>query len=166
MAMLRRSLRPNQEIYAWKYLGRFLGNAADSYNGHHYNVIRTIAGLYATHPLEHVSGSNMGDLCRRMCSEMELDALRNPGETEQQDGPMAKRLQYLLAADRSEICARVTRVVIHAKSKSQAVDYACLQKDLEYWPQARGKWGASFWGLGRQEDSQDKEDLPPEGDTE
>ena len=150
MADLRCGLSPLQQVRAWPQLIRFCPKGLV---GHDYEVTRTIAGLFAAHPMNSRKGS-LGSLCRRLCSPEEAEALsvwsRPGGEPERESGPMGKRMQYLLAAGRDEICGRVIRIVLFAKSKEEPVNYAQLEKDLRNWPgkRVREHWAADFWGLG------------------
>lgn len=160
MATLRCGLNPSREVRAWPVLARF-----SSLQGHEYDVIRSIAGLFASHPETRENG-NMGDLCRELCAEDESKTLAPGNDSDPQDGPMSKRLQYLLAADRSEICDRVVRMVLFAKAKGRAVNYVMLEKDLREWPRARARWAQSFWGGAPRKDADTAETGKETADTE
>lgn len=142
LAQLRCGLVKSKEQRAWPLLARF-----DGIEGYKGQVVRTIAALYASHPEETntANKSNMGTLCLRLCGD---------GETPWQDekpGPMAMRLQYLLAAETEEICQRVARLVLRCKSSGIPVNYEQLYTDLLHWekPSARERvrqsWAQHFW---------------------
>lgn len=139
MAQLRCALAPAREQRAWPLLARFGGIGPEHTN----QVVRTIAGLYASHPLEGTAA--MGTLCLRLCSESET-----PWKDET-PGAVAKRVQHLLAAESREICERVIRLVLRAKTQGLAVDYEQLERDLLDWgnPSRRGRvradWAKQFW---------------------
>lgn len=130
MADLRCALIENKRFRAYPHLGRFGGiDSKDSL------IVQTIAGLFASHS-EITQKGNIGDLCRKLCRK----------EEDFEKGPMAKRLQYLLSSNRDEICDRVKRLVLRAKSEGIPVNYAQLESDLIYWgDKVKTKWAAAFW---------------------
>jgi CRISPR system Cascade subunit CasB len=131
MAELRCALVDSKRHRAYPYLG-WCGGIGQ---GHSARVKQTVAGLYASHP-EMTSNGNTGSLCREMC---------RPDE-DLEKGPMAKRLQYLLAAGRDEILDRVIRIVLRAKAEGIQVNYTALEDDLNYWgDEVKNKWAATFW---------------------
>lgn len=139
MAQLRCALIPSREQRAWPLLARFDGIGLE----HKHKVVRTIAGLYASHPVE--SNTGMGTLCLRLCSESET-----PWKDEA-PGAVAKRVQHLLAAESHEVCERVVRLVLRAKTQGVAVDYEQLECDLLDWDRSsrrdrvRAEWAKQFW---------------------
>lgn len=139
LAQLRCGLVPAKAQRAWPLLARFGG-----IEGHTGEVVRTVAALYASHPEEARTGG-MGTLCLRLCSDEE-----KPWNDEK-PGSIAMRLQYLLAAETPEVCRRVARLVLRAKTQGIAVNYAGLHKDLlEWqWPEQRerilARWAQEFW---------------------
>lgn len=149
MAALRCGLKESQEARAWPVLARFCDLASPrEKDRHRCRVLRTVAGLFATHPAAGGKG-DMGALCLALCREDERAGLRSwysGNEGERNEGPMAARLRSLLAAGPEEICARVTRVALYAKSRDLPVDYAQLEKDLLAWPGSRRAWAQHFWG--------------------
>jgi CRISPR system Cascade subunit CasB len=59
---------------------------------------------------------------------------------------MTRRFQHVLAASRDEVCGRVSRLVLFAKSKEVRVNYDQLYSDLLYWSNVvRVRWAKSFW---------------------
>lgn len=145
MAALRCALTPSQEARAWPYLAAFGGIGSD----HKAEVVRTVAGLYAAcHKPDIRQGGSVGSVCRELCSGDEnpgtlVSSLRDPAP---QPGPMARKFAYLLNADRSEICGRVIRTAVFARSKGLEPDYETLERDLLFWPRAREAWAKDFWG--------------------
>lgn len=139
MATLRCGLVENTEMRAWPLLAHLggIGNKPRAV------AVRTVAGLFALHPLNCDSG-NMGTVCRLLCG---TDEKPWDNRTEQSDGPgpMERRFLYLLNADREEIVARVCRLVRYAHSKEIPVNYNVLENDLTEWPQARKAWARVFW---------------------
>ena len=147
MATLRCALVSSKEVRAWPVLSAFGGIGRN----HHAEVVRTVAGLFATwhdFPKPSNGGFSMGSVCRMLCSDDEL-----PGQAEDKDnkpikpGPMGRRFSYLIDSERSEICQRVSRLVLYAKSKRVPVDYEMLEKDLEDWPWAKERWAKDFWSF-------------------
>jgi len=138
MASLRCALVKSRRHRAWPLIARF-GGIGDE---HENLVVQTIAGLYATHSMETVSG-NFGDACRRLMSDDESRKLFDPKEI----GPVAHRFQHLLAAERgSEINERVVRFVLRLKTADIAVNYADLYDGLLCWgDKIRNHWAGSFW---------------------
>lgn len=142
MAQLRCALAPTREQRAWPLLARFGGIGLE----HKHQVVRTIAGLYASHPLE--GNTAMGTLCLRLCSDSE-----NPWKDEA-PGAVAKRVQHLLAAESHELCDRVVRLILRAKTQGIAVDYEQLERDLLDWDspsrrdRVRVEWAKQFWAPG------------------
>ena len=149
MAALRCGLKESQEVRAWPVLARFCDLASPlEKDRHRCRVAKTVAGLFAAHSAPGGKG-DMGALCLALCREDEragLRSWRSGNEGQRAEGPMAGRLRYLLAAGPEEICARVTRVVLYAKSQALPVDYEQLEKDLLHWPRARRAWAQHFWG--------------------
>ncbi len=137
MAVLKCALTNGKRHRAWPVLGRF--NAiGDSFE---HVVMQTIAGLYAMHPEEGESG-NIGALCRKIAD-------RRNEKREDISSSISARVQHLLQAERHEICDRVVRIVLYAKSQSLPVDYDTLENDLRWWgPRVKNRWASSFWGSG------------------
>lgn len=132
MAELRCALVKSKRFRAYPYLG-WCGGIGPDYPA---RVKQTVAGLFASHPEPGGSG-NMGRLCRNLCRKDE----------DMEKGPMAKRFQHLLAAERNdEILERVTRVVLRAKAEGIPVDYQKLEEDLIYWgDRKKTEWASAFW---------------------
>lgn len=156
MATLRRALVPNTEMRAWPLLLRFGGVGS----GHCARTVRTVAGLFAYHP-EHCETGNMGTVCRALCSPDE-QPWNSVDEHDQNKanppGPMARKFMYLLSADREEICERVARVVLYAKSRGIPVNYGALEQDLETWPRAREAWAGVFWAMPQPDDGRNEQE--------
>lgn len=134
MANLRCALVDTKRMRAYPYLARFGGVGEHSKA----RVVQTIAGLYAVNPNTTNQG-NIGDTCRRLCGSDEKPWDEKPG-------PIAKRLQHLLAAERDEIYERVVRIVLRAKSQEIPVNYEQLENDLLYWgDKVKNQWAMSFW---------------------
>ncbi|MBO4317470.1 MAG: type I-E CRISPR-associated protein Cse2/CasB [Mailhella sp.] len=144
MADLRAGLKDNTQMKAWPYLARFC-DLNDRYRA---DVFRTMAGLFASHPLE-CRGEGMGRLCRRLCDQDEMKSLGGGAafSEDAKEGPVTKRVKQLLDSDRDEICERVVRIVLYAKSKDIPVDYHALADDLLHWgDRVRRRWAQDFWG--------------------
>jgi CRISPR system Cascade subunit CasB len=97
--------------------------------------------MFAHHSLTTGTG-NLGDTCRSLMSDDE----RAEYLQERKIGPMTRRFQHVLAASRDEVCGRMARLVLFAKSKEVPVNYGQLQSDLLYWSDSvRVRWAKSFW---------------------
>ena len=139
MADLRRGLTESTEVYAWPHLSKFCGLD----NKLEFDVVRTVAGLYAYHPMN-VPKVNIGSLCFAMLTEEEQkDILNGEGKD---DGAIAMRLFQLLNSDREELLPLVGRLVLYAGSKEVGLDYEQLGRDLLFWnDRVRRTWASSFW---------------------
>lgn len=136
-ADLRCALVESRKYRAWPLLAPFDGIG----EAHRAKVVQTIAGMFAYHPETTVTG-NLGDTCLALMSEDE----RREYFQERKIGPMTRRFQHLLAANRDEICGRVVRIALYAKSKDVGVNYLRLERDLTYWSDnVRIEWAKSFW---------------------
>lgn len=142
MADLRCALVYSKRSRVWPYLARFGGIGADF----RAQAVQTIAGLYATHPSEsHNESDDFGSLCRKFLSDDE----RNKIAMAEGVGPITRRFQHVLAADREEVFNRVTRFVLRAKAEDVPVNYGKLFDDLLAWEtradKVRTRWAQSFW---------------------
>jgi len=100
-----------------------------------------IAALYATHPEEATSG-NLGTTCKT------IEIKRDGGaKGEEKLTATERRFQHLLAAEAGEeLFARVSRMVLMAKSQGVPVNYEQLLVDLSYWNErTRREWAREFW---------------------
>lgn len=140
MANLRCILVENKKHRAWPALSRLgikIGNT------HELKVPAYVAGLYATHP-EDTSNSNFGTTCKII--EQKRGDKRND---DNKLTPTERRFQHLLSAGKDEVCERVKRMVLMAKSQGVPVNYAQLGIDLRYWSdRTKTEWAASFWTPG------------------
>jgi len=137
LADLRCALVESRRHRAWPLIASFGGIGEE----HSARVVQTISGLFAHHPQATDTG-NLADTCRALISEDE----RAEYLQERKLGPMTRRFQHLLAASREEVCGRVSRIVLFAKSKEVAVNYGQLYGDLLYWSDAvRVRWAKRFW---------------------
>jgi CRISPR type I-E-associated protein CasB/Cse2 len=139
MAELRHSLRPTLEDRTWRVLGAF----ALLQGTWEEKAQILVAKLYALHPKEseEKGTGNFGKTCRALCGEGE-----NPSDLEAPPGPMGRRVQRLLAAEREDLEPMLVRLVAYAKSKEIPVDYTQLEKDLRYWgKETRLRWAEAFW---------------------
>ena len=144
MADIRAGLRENTQMKAWPCLSHF----CDLTDGYRSDVFRTVAGLYATHP-ETREGMGMGHICKQLCDSDEKKTLYSGGAFSEdvKEGPVTKRMKQLLDSDRDEICERVIRIILYAKSKEIPVDYLLLGNDLLFWgDHVRRRWAQEFWG--------------------
>lgn len=151
LAALRQGLVLATEMRAWPWLARYGGIGSTP----RARAVRTVAGLFAHHPEACATGS-MGTTCRALCSpdEKPWESVDATGKATA-PGPMARRFGYLLAADATEICERVARMVLYAKSKGVPVNYAQLEKDLAQWPHGgvRERWAGDFWAAQKSDDT-------------
>ncbi|MFV1966623.1 MAG: type I-E CRISPR-associated protein Cse2/CasB [Pirellulaceae bacterium] len=135
MAGLRCSLVESKKHRAWPLLHRL---GVDVTN----RVAAVVAALYATHPKE--GQGNFGVTCR---------VIQNcRGDKHGDDNkltPTERRFLHLLAAEKGdELCQRVTRMVLVAKSLDVPVNYEQLETDLKFWnDRTKADWARSFWTL-------------------
>ena len=137
MASLRCILVDNKKHRAWPALNR-LGVAIDD------DVSAYVAGFFATHPGETLSG-NFGTTCKAIEQKR--------GEKRSDDNkltPTERRFQHLLVAERgAELQDRVLRMVLMAKSQGVPVNYDQLETDFKFWSDwTKTEWAAAFWTQG------------------
>lgn len=139
LSNLRCALVKSRQYRAWPLLARF-GGIGDQHGN---LVVQTVAGLFATHP-EDTNSGDFGMACRKLMSQDESSALVSDPTAV---GPVARRFQHLLAADRcQEINGRVVRFVLRLKAKDIPVNYADLYDSLMYWgDKVCNHWAGSFW---------------------
>jgi CRISPR system Cascade subunit CasB len=129
MAALRCALIPGKLSRAWPLLEQVggIGNTR----------IETIAGLFAYHPEETLTG-NLGKTCRRLRVTTEwFDA----------------RFCRLLVCDRDQICERLRPVILAAKAKGIPINYAELFSDLHCWSSiVKARWARDYWGVAEGEE--------------
>src|SRR5882724_11980403 len=104
LALLRGALTDSdtRQMRAWRVLARFGGIPTGDF--HSAEVVRTVAGLLALPRLSHKpDGTSFGEVCRKLLADDERKSLHKPDHV----GPVARRVQHLLAATRGEICDRV-----------------------------------------------------------
>jgi len=134
MADLRCGLVDEKRHRAWPALNRIRVGVDDA-------VKMQIAALYATHPEEATSG-NLGTTCKT------IEIKRDGGaKGEEKLTATERRFQHLLAAEAGEeLFARVSRMVLMAKSQGVPVNYEQLLVDLSYWNErTRREWAREFW---------------------
>ena len=134
MADLRCGLVDGKRHRSWPALSRIRVGVDEVVKVH-------VAALYATHPEETAQG-NLGTTCKTI--EFKRDGAAN-GEDKMT--ATERRFQYLLAAEAGEeLFARVTRMVLMAKSQGVPVNYEKLLVDLSYWNErTRREWAGEFW---------------------
>lgn len=147
LALLRGALTDSTERQqrAWRVLARFGGIPTD--DPHTAEVVRIVAGLLALPWLHHVSGGkSFGHACRALVGAEEMKSLHKP----EQPGPVARRMQHLLAATRNEVCDRVRQLgrrLDRADRANVALDFNRLYSDLIFWSdRSKAQWAADFWG--------------------
>jgi len=144
LALLRGALTDSTErqMRAWRVLARFGGIPAE--DPQKAEVVRTVAGLLSLSGLRHVSGGKtFGDACRKLLGDDERKSLHKPD----QPGPVARRVQHLLAATRSEVCDRVRQLGRRLDHSDAALDFNRLHADLMRWSdRTKAQWAADFWG--------------------
>lgn len=153
MADLRCALVEGKKHRAWPHLGT-VGGIGDNPSE---RTVRTIAGLFATHP-KTTSEGNFGIMCRKLLGDEERKKL----DTAEGVGPITRRFQHLLAAEGEEIFDRVIRFVLRAKAEDILVNYVELFESLYYWQwpdradRVRTEWARSFWTPQVKNDEDDK----------
>lgn len=149
LALLRGALSDSEEkqMRAWRVLARFGGIPQE--DPHKAEVIRTVAGLLAMPKLSHSSSKKpFGHACLRLLGDEERKNLHKAEEP----GPISRRMQHLLAASRSEVCARVRQLGRRLDKEESSLDFAQLYTDLLYWEdKVKARWALSFWGAEAEE---------------
>ena len=144
LALLRGALSDSEEkqIRAWRVLARFGGIPQE--DPHKAEVVRTVAGLLAMPKLsDSRSGKNFGHACLRLLGDDERKSLHKAD----QPGPIARRVQHLLAASRSEVCERVRQLGRRLDKEESSLDFARLSTDLMFWGhKVKARWALAFWG--------------------
>jgi len=134
MADLRCGLVNGKRHRSWPALSRIRVGVDEVVKAH-------VAALYATHPEEAAQG-NLGTTCKTI-------EFKRDGGAKGEDKMTAteRRFQHLLAAETGEeLFARVTRMVLMAKSQGVPVNYEKLLVDLSYWNErTRREWAGEFW---------------------
>lgn len=138
MANLRCAHVDSKKHRAWPALNR-LGVAIDD------SLSAYVAGLFATHP-EETSTGNFGTTCKAI--------EQRRGDKRSDDNKLTlteRRFQHLLTAEtEAELCARVLRMVLMAKSQGVPVNYAKLETDMRSWNRSdrtKTEWATAFWTL-------------------
>ena len=135
MAALRRAASPRTEMEAWPViasLGEDIRNQA----------AKTVAALFAEHPLENNETPDFGVTCRAI-------ALKE-GDTSAIPDSFQRRFRRLLACGTADEVGGQLRAWIRlAESKGVGVNYERLFNDLQYWDanadKIRVRWASSFW---------------------
>ena len=144
LALLRGALSDSEEkqIRAWRVLARFGGIPQE--DPHKAEVVRTVAGLMAMPKLSDArSGKTFGHACLRLLGDDERKSLHKAD----QPGPIARRVQHLLAASRSEVCERVRQLGRRLDKEESSLDFARLSTDLMFWGhKVKARWALAFWG--------------------
>lgn len=132
-ADLRCYLVPSKRQKAWPVLNR-LNVAIDDTDS------AFTAAWYATHPEESLSG-NFGTVCRCIGESRN----ENKGSNDKLS-PTERRFQQLLASEKRELPARITRFILAAKSAGIPVNYEQLRKDISLWgDRVKTEWASEFW---------------------
>jgi CRISPR type I-E-associated protein CasB/Cse2 len=155
LALLRGALADSEQkqVAAWRVLARFGGIPGE--DRHQAEVVRVVAGLMTLPRLRHYpGGKNFGEAIRRLCGDDERKTLTKP---EEGPGPVGRRFEQLLAADRNEICERLRPLAMRLDETEGGLDFARLYTDLIFWgDKVKARWALSFWGaeLDEAEDTQ------------
>lgn len=147
IANLRCALRKNLKYRAWPLLARY-GGVEDEIKeyDHEAVVVQTIAGLYATYPSKF--DYDFGISCRMLMKDDEKTA--DPRDI----GPVTRRFQHLISAERDEICSRVIRMVLLMKANNIPVNYYELCCGLLQWSdKIKNRWAGSFWNVPEMEEA-------------
>jgi CRISPR type I-E-associated protein CasB/Cse2 len=149
LALLRGALAdsPERQMRAWRVVARFGGIPSD--DPHKAEVVRTVAGLMALPGLSHAPGGmSFGRACRKLLGEDERKSFQKPEQT----GPVARRMQHLLAAARGEICARARQLGRRLDGAGVSLDFNQLYSDLLRWSDhTKARWAADFWAVAEEE---------------
>ncbi len=145
LALLRGALGDSEErqIRAWRVLARFGGIPGEDL--HKAEVVRTVAGLMSLPRLsDSRSGQSFGHACLRLVGAEERKSLHKA----EQPGPIARRIQQLLAASRGEVCGKVRQIGRRlGKDDGCSLDFSQLYSDLLFWnPRTKARWALAFWG--------------------
>ena len=147
LALLRGGLADSSErqMRVWRVLARFGGIPAEG-DFRRAEVVRIVAGLLAMTGLRHApGGGSFGAACLRLLGDDERKSLHKP----EQPGPVGRRMQNLLAANRDEICERVRQLGRRLERVKGGVvlDFNRLHEDLRFWSdRTKAEWAADFWG--------------------
>lgn len=129
--LLNRHLRPR----GWQAIAP-VGGIGDP-------VKETIAGLFATHPLNcDQPDYHFGTACRRLASCRQ----KTVSSESKAESPLDARFRRLLSADRLTLCSRLVDIVLGFKAENIPVNYASLAADLIYWgDRVRERWAQQYW---------------------
>ena len=141
MAALRRGLSDATQREAWPVLaalGQDFGQIAP----------RTVAALFAVHPVEDPTAYSFGASCRRIAT----DNGREPAIPES----FERRFRRLLACDSAEdVAGQLAAWVRLAANRNVGLNYAELFKALSGWHYAADRtklrWARDFWSPRRDE---------------
>lgn len=154
LAQLRGALADSTErqMRAWPVLARFGGIPTE--DTHKAEVVRTVAGLLAMGRLKHSAGAgSFGSACRSLLGDDERKSLYKPEQT----GPVARRMQHMLAATRDEICPRVAQLGRRIEKEGEKLDFVRLYEDLLRWSDSvKAHWANDFWSGAEQEETQEE----------
>ena len=144
MAALRRGLSEATQREAWPViasLGQDIGQIAP----------RTVAALFAVHPLVDAQAYSFGTSCRRIAT----DNGREPAIPES----FERRFRRLLACDSAgDVAGQLAAWVRLAAAKNVGLNYEELFKVLVGWPYAADRtklrWARDFWSPRRAENDE------------
>ncbi len=138
LAVLRRGLAypPGEDVNMYPYIARFVRE--EDRNREREKVYYLIAALYASHPMNAMSG-NLGNHMARTILED-----KNSQEATE------RRFTALLNADFDDLPRLLRQTISYLKAKETPVCWQTLFDDLTHWsyPQRRTqrKWANAFWG--------------------
>ena len=117
IAALRQGIVPAKEHYSYRYLAPY----CDLTNRRSLVIFKTIAAMYATHPLEMKTG-NLGSAFRKLCSGKE-DLER-----------MSSKILRLIASDTAEeACLILSKYFSLFKAKKAPFPFESVLQDFLFW---------------------------------
>lgn len=156
LAVLRGALSNSQDrqMRAYRLLAPFGGIPSQGQDQHHAEVVRIVAGLMTLPKLGiRAMGKDLGYSCRKLLAAEERKSLTKAAPP----GPVARRMQHLLAASRDEVCDRVCALVRRIANEDGNIDFTCLYRDLCRWnPRTKANWAGSFWGAAEEDEDDNK----------
>lgn len=144
LAMLRRSLAPGCEAYAYPVVARFF---PEDRRPALERAMLTVAGLFATHPEQ--GHASLGSALRRLADK-------------KGSGSIEGRFLALLDARSEDVGPHLRQLVSLLASEGYALDWHDLLRALKNWDfednRARRQWAKDFWGSPADQGQEEKEE--------
>lgn len=139
LADLRKGFSKATEVRAWPYIGRFcrLDNDRDR------TIFQSVAAGYATHPVNDATQfANIGSVMQKLAAE----SVGGDSEKRKSFDTMFRRLLACETAE--EVCTRIKRTFLAAKSKDIPIPWNSLFWDLMKWGDSiKVRWAANYWSV-------------------